>query len=90
MTPMDAVRAAWRATDPAGELHRAVERLALAGVGRDHLDDALGRLADEAEADGAGERQLEVIREVGDRLHGWCHPSRRIEPVTRPAADAAA
>ena len=90
MNPIDAVRAAWRSADPAGELNRAVERLGTAGVSRDSLDDALGRLADEVEAAGADEGRLEVIRAVGDRLHGWCHPSRRIDPAVRPAADAAA
>jgi hypothetical protein len=66
-------------------LSAARESSAAEGVTLDALDDALGRLLDDVRAAGADDETEEIINNVGDRLHGWCHESRHIQ--TRPAAD---
>lgn len=78
MTPFDRVRQAWATADRATELNRTVEQLAVEGVPRTALDDALGLLMDHVRAEEGGEDQEEIVAAVGDRLHGWCHASRVI------------
>lgn len=80
-TTHEQVRAAWESADRVGQLNRVVEGLAAEGVGRDALDDALGRLLDEVRAAGADDATEEIINSVGDRLHGWCYESRHITTV---------
>ena len=63
-------------------LNGVVEMMALEGVGRDELDNALGLLLDEVRAAGADDETEEIINNVGDRLHGWCHSSRQIKTTT--------
>src|SRR5438067_8446490 len=84
VTPFERVKAAWESPDRASELNRVVEAMAAEGVTRDALDDALGRLLDEVRAFGADDETEEVINNVGDRLHGWCHESRHIRFPAAP------
>jgi hypothetical protein len=87
-TPFDRVKAAWESADRNAALNRVVETMAAEGVALDALDDALGRLLDDVRAAGADDDTEEIINNVGDRLHGWCHVSGHIK--TRPAADSEA
>lgn len=84
-TPFDRVKAAWDSPDRAPELNRVVETMAAEGVTRDELDDALGTLLDEVRAAGADDDTEEIINNVGDRLHGWCHADWHIKTVTPTA-----
>jgi len=81
-TPFERVKAAWSSPDRVGRLNGVVEMMALEGVGRDELDNALGLLLDEVRAAGADDETEEIINNVGDRLHGWCHSSRQIKTTT--------
>jgi hypothetical protein len=82
-TVTDRVSAAWKAPNRGFALNLVVESMAAEGISRAALDEALGRLLDAARAAGADDETEEIILGVGDRLHGWCQPSRRI--TTRPA-----
>lgn len=79
-TPFERVKAAWESPNREGELNRVVETMAAEGVTRDELDSALGLLLDAVRTEGADDETEEVINNVGDRLHGWCHESRHINP----------
>ena len=83
MTIDDLIKLTWTQADRHDQLNRVVEMLASVGVKREVLDEALGRLLDEVRNRDEGEEAEEVIAGVGDRLHGWCHPSRVI-----PTAEA--
>jgi hypothetical protein len=85
-TPFEQVQAAWGSADRRGELNRVVETMAAEGITRDQLDDALGKLLDEVRAAGVDDETEEIINAVGDRLHGWCHPSGHIK--TRDAVSS--
>ncbi len=85
MTPFDRLKAAWDSTNREGELNRVVEEMAVEGVTRDVLDHALASLLNEARASGADDETEEIINGVGDRLHGWCHPTRQIMTVPTEA-----
>lgn len=74
----DQLRAAWESADRRAELNRTVERLAPTTT-RDELDAALARLLLEVRAAGADDETEEIINEVGDRLHGWCYESGRLQ-----------
>jgi hypothetical protein len=84
-TPFERVKAAWESPNRESELNRLVEAMATEGVTCDELDTALGLLLDEVRAAGADDETEEIINNVGDRLHGWCHTSRQI--VTLPTVD---
>jgi hypothetical protein len=90
-TPLERVKAAWESPDREGELNRVVATMATEGVTRDELDDALGKLLDEVRAAGVDDDTEEIINNVGDRLHGWCHPSGHIKtiPVSQSAGNQA-
>ena len=77
-TPFDRVKTAWGSPDRKGALNRVVEAMATEGITRDQLDDALGLLLDEIRAAGADDETEEIINNVGDRLHGWCHQNYHI------------
>ncbi|VTR90898.1 unnamed protein product [Gemmata massiliana] len=81
-TPFERVKAAWGLSNRESELNRVVEAMASEGVTRDELDNALGQLLDEVRDAGADDETEEIINNVGDRLHGWCHESRRISAET--------
>lgn len=83
--PFEQVKAAWEAADRRAALNRTVEDMAAEGVSLDALDDALWRLLGEVRAAGADDDTEEIINEVCDRLHGWCHEKWHIK--TKPVAD---
>lgn len=83
ITPFERLKTAWVSNNPEGELNRVVEEMAIEGVTRDVLDNALMSLLNEVRASGADDEIEEVINSVGDRLHGWCHPSRQITTTHR-------
>jgi len=78
-TPYDRVNAAWESADRRAALHRVVETMAVEGVTLGELDTALDRLLMDVRASGADDDTEEIIMGVGDRLHDWCVPDRRIE-----------
>lgn len=89
-TSFERMQAAWESPERRVQLNCVVETMATEGATRDELDDALGRLLDEVRARGADDTE-EIIMSVGDRLHGWCHPSGQIKPpATTVAAEAQA
>ena len=63
-------------------INQLVEVIAESGVGMYDLDNALSKLFEELEHAGTPESDLEIIRSVNDRLHGWCHTSRAIYTKT--------
>lgn len=75
---------AWNNTDRAVRLHRTVEELAELGITLPQFDDALGRLLDVVRSENADEQTEDILIDVSNRLHGWCHPDQRIK--TREAA----
>ena len=83
-TPYERVKAAWDAPDRPAALNRVVEAMAVEGMTRAELEDALTTLLLEVRAAGADDETDEVINEVGDRLYGWCHRSGWI--ITRDRA----
>ena len=86
MTPYERVKAAWDSPDRVAGLNRVVEAMAAEGVARDELDDALTKLLLGIRATGADDDTEEIINNVGDRVHGWCHPSGHIQTRTAPPA----
>ncbi|HEV3385202.1 MAG TPA: hypothetical protein VG097_10310 [Gemmata sp.] len=85
MTPFDRLKTAWDAANRESELNRAVEAMAAEGITRDVLDNALASLLNEVRSRGADDETEEIINSVGDRLHGWSHPTRQI--MTLPTED---
>jgi hypothetical protein len=85
ITPSDRLKAACVSTNREGGLNRVVEEMAAEGVTRDVLDNALASLLNEVRASGADDETEEIINGVGDRLHGWCHPTRQIMTVPAEA-----
>src|SRR5262245_28160773 len=85
-TPYERIKAAWEAIDRQGSLNRVVELMAAEGTPREDVDAALVQLLLEIRAAGADDDTEEIINQVGDRIHGWCHVSRHVsfQPVTRP------
>lgn len=71
------IKSVWNPNDPMG-LHHAVEQLAFEGVSKKEIEDALITLLLEIREAGANDDTEEIINGVGDRLHGWCHPSCHI------------
>src|SRR5437660_9566354 len=78
-TLRERVQAAWATGDPLA-LHREVERLAAEGYSQQALEDALEALLLAVREAGAGDDAEEIVNGVWDRLTGWCHPARHIEP----------
>jgi len=76
-TPIERLKAAWVLPNRDYELNRVVETMAAERITRDQLDHALRQLLDEVRASGADDETEEIINGVGDRLHGWIHPSRQ-------------
>ena len=79
LSPQARLRSAWDSANRSAELNTVVEVMATEGVHLEALNDALLRLLLEIRAAGADDETEEIINEVADRLHGWCHVSGRIE-----------
>ena len=99
LSPYERMKSAWDSANRTLALNSAVEVMAAEGVHLEALNDALLRLLLEIRSAGADDETEEIVNEVADRLHGWCHVSGRIETqsatlsaapfqgdITRPAA----
>jgi hypothetical protein len=80
------MKAAWDSPDREAQLNRAVEVMASEGFTRDQLDEALVQLLLEIRSAGADDATEEIINCIGDRLHGWCHPSGHIKTISSTEA----
>lgn len=79
LSPDERMKSAWDSANRTLALNSAVEVMAAEGVHLEALNDALLRLLLEIRASGADDETEEIVNEVADRLHGWCHVSGRIE-----------
>lgn len=79
LSPYERMKSAWDSASRTLALNSAIEVMAAEGVHLEALNDALLRLLLEIRASGADDETEEIVNEVADRLHGWCHVSGRIE-----------